>query len=310
MAAALYEMLCQAYSYVNSPAYCRKTGEPNRMRRLRSMTLTYPSGMIAPELEQFRKQAHKAVRIFAQTLGKGQGTEPELKFSVDEASAVHLVYIWSEVQKLGRKPDLWFSVMGREAGEPVAEGPAVQGPAQGPSGGPGRGGACERRPTPGSGSGTRGDAGPMFRRRPPAAKAGAPTAASAKGATGPELRIACIDIGGGTSDLMIAKYTCKSDAGGSRVQGETLHRDGVSLAGDQLVKRLLELIVVPQFAQAVGMEPNHVRTLFGPEVPGVNREFRPQRINWINRLFVPLARTLPGERRGWSHRRRNFAHRR
>jgi hypothetical protein len=61
------------------------------------------------------------------------------------------------------------------------------------------------------------------------------------------------------------------------------------LAGDQLVKRLLELIVVPKFAQAVGMDPEHVRTLFGPEVTGRNREFRTHRINWINQMFVPLA---------------------
>jgi len=55
------------------------------------------------------------------------------------------------------------------------------------------------------------------------------------------------------------------------------------------VKRLLEIVIVPKFAQAVSMEPHVVQTLFGPEVTGVNREFRTQRINWINRLFVPLA---------------------
>ncbi|MCO6458729.1 MAG: virulence factor SrfB, partial [Pirellulaceae bacterium] len=108
---------------------------------------------------------------------------------------------------------------------------------------------------------------------------------------GREMRIACIDIGGGTSDLMIARYTCEAHSGGDRVTGETLHRDGIYLAGDQLVKRLLERVIVPQFADAVGLEDHDVLRLFGPEVPGSNREFRAQRINWINRLFVPLAQT-------------------
>ena len=67
--------------------------------------------MIYPERQQLQKQAQKAIAIFRQTLGKGHAG-PELKLSVDEASAVHLTYIWGEVRKLGRKPGLWFSVMG------------------------------------------------------------------------------------------------------------------------------------------------------------------------------------------------------
>ena len=67
-----------------------------------------------------------------------------------------------------------------------------------------------------------------------------------------------------------------------------LHQDGIYLGGDQLVKRLLETIIVPAFAEALGLEDEDVQLLFGPEVPR-NREIRSQRINWINRLFVPLA---------------------
>ena len=87
---------------------------------------------------------------------------------------------------------------------------------------------------------------------------------------------------------MIAKYTCKSDASGSHVHGEILHREGISVAGDQLVKRLLERIIVPKFASAVDMTPGHVRTLFGKRSPR-NADFQSDRVNWINQLFVPLA---------------------
>lgn len=268
MMGALYEILAQAYGYINSPTYRRTAGEPHRMRRLRSVTLTYPSGMILAEREELQRQARKAVYLFHQTAGRSQEMLPEFNLSIDEASAVHLTYMWSEIQKLGKKPSLWFQLMGREEPAPEKESEQlepeeeVQSPRPRPRPGKaGRGGKSTRS---------------MDRRRPshPAI---------------PPVRIACIDIGGGTSDLMIAKYSCESQAGGDKVLGETLHRDGIYLAGDQLVKRLLERVIVPQFADAIGLEDHDVVRLFGPEIPGSNREFRAQRINWINRLFVPLA---------------------
>jgi hypothetical protein len=50
----------------------------------------------------------------------------------------------------------------------------------------------------------------------------------------------------------------------------------------------LETIIVPAFAEGLGLEEDDVQFLFGPEVPR-NREYRSQRVNWMNRLFVPLA---------------------
>ena len=123
----------------------------------------------------------------------------------------------------------------------------------------------------------------------------APVPANGQGKTEPEtfgdeaneIRIACIDIGGGTTDLMIAKYNFESKID-DYIRGQVLHQDGISLGGDQLVKRLLETIVVPAFADSLGLEEEDVQVLFGPEVPR-NRELRAQRVSWMNRLFVPLA---------------------
>ena len=257
MIGALYEILCQAYTYANSIGYRHMTGEAGRMRRLRTLTLTFPSGMIAPEREQLQRQAHKAIRIFMKTLGKSQPIEPELKLSVDEASAVHLTYIWSEVKKLGGKTNLWFSVMGRESTPESAEAPPDPEPAKHAAAKV----AGRKRNRPGVESGTSG---------------------------GTEMRIACIDVGGGTSDLMIAKYVSNPGLASHVIRGETLHRDGISVAGDHLVKRLLERIIVPRFAEVVGLEPNDAQLLFGKEVPAAHA-FRAQRVHWMNRLFVPLA---------------------
>jgi hypothetical protein len=278
MTAALYEMLCQAYSYVNSMAYRNASGEAGRAREIRTLTLSYPSGMIQEERRRFAAQAQKAIDIFARTLGKSQRVVPELQLNIDEASAVHLTYIWSELRMLGQDPRLWFATLRQDRGQPPAkepEEPAAE--AASP--------AARRRGTgrvglrrPGGGAPRPGSAVP---RRGMAAEP------EEFGDASNELRIACIDIGGGTTDLMIARYNFESRID-DYVRGQVLHQDGIVLGGDQLVKRLLETIVVPRFAEALGLEEEDVQLLFGPEVPR-NREFRSQRVNWINRLFVPLA---------------------
>src|SRR5205085_12637392 len=119
-------------------------------------------------------------------------------------------YLWSESRKLGGKPGLWFSVMGRTpAPVPV--------PQAAPTAEPAAARPASRQPVR------------------PMARSARPARPDTTAAAGPEVRIACIDIGGGTSDLMIAAYQCKQDPGGDRILGETLHRDGVSIAGDVLV---------------------------------------------------------------------------
>ena len=69
---------------------------------------------------------------------------------------------------------------------------------------------------------------------------------------------------------MIAKYNFESKID-DYIRGQVLHQDGISLGGDQLVKRLLETIIVPAFADSLGLEEEDVQVLFGPEVPR-NRE--------------------------------------
>jgi hypothetical protein len=275
MTAALYELLCQAYTYVNSMPYRTASGDAGRAREIRTLSLTFPSGIIHEELQRLAAQAQKAINIFELTLGKNQRVRPELNVSIDEASAVHLTYIWSELRMLGQDPRLWFALLHQDRGqekpkaveepEPLSGGPAARRRMQRPGlarpGGP--------RPTP------------------PGRRPGTPAEDEPFGDEANEIRIACIDIGGGTSDLMIARYNFESKIDDS-IRGQVLHQDGISLAGDQLVKRLLETVIVPTFAETLGLEEEDVQFLFGPEVPR-NREFRAQRVNWINRLFVPLA---------------------
>jgi len=260
MTGAIYELLTQAYTYVNSIAYRMQSGDAGRAREIRTLTLTYPSGMIYEEKERLQKQVQKAIEIFSMTLGRHQHVKPLLNLSIDEASAVHLTYIWSELRLLGQDPRIWFDTLYQERSNPEEkkeeEAPAV--------------------PMMGS---------PAARRRMGAVRGAAPK--EEFGSKNHEVRLACIDIGGGTSDLMIAKYNFESKIDDS-IRGKVLHQDGISLAGDQLAKRLLERIIIPAFADTLAMDEEDVKLMFGPEVPR-NREFRSLRIMWMNRLFVPLA---------------------
>ena len=260
MTAAIYELLSQAYSYLNSMAYRNQSGDTGRAREIRTVTLTYPSGIIPEERERLRKQVQKAIEIFSMTMGRFQHVKPMLNLSIDEASAVHLTYIWGELRLLGQNPKIWFESLHQERKKP--EKPVEAEPE-----------------VPRLGS--------IASRRRGAMRGGAAPKVEEFGDKAHEVRIACIDIGGGTSDLMIAKYNFESRID-DNIRGKVLHQDGIALAGDQLVKRLLECIIVPAFADALGMEESDVKLIFGPEVPR-NREFRAQRVTWMNRLFVPLA---------------------
>ena len=172
---------------------------------------------------------------------------------------------------LGQDPRLWFTTMRQDRGKkkPKVEEAAGAGGRRAGRAGRRAHAAARRR---------------AARRRRPRRQAAEP---ETFGDEANEIRIACIDIGGGTTDLMIAKYNFESKID-DYIRGQVLHQDGISLGGDQLVKRLLETIIVPAFADALGLEEEDVQLLFGPEVPR-NRELRAQRVNWMNRLFVPLA---------------------
>ena len=274
MTAALYEMLAQAYTYVNSIAYRNASGEAGRAREIRTMTLSYPSGMIQEEQRRLEAQGKKAINIFAATLGKNQRCKPEINLGIDEASACHLTYIWSELRMLGQDPRLWFTTMHQDRGRKK---PRLEDMPEAAAARP----ATARRAIARPGA-----------PRPGGPAKGKQAEPESFGDEANEIRIACIDIGGGTTDLMIAKYNFESKID-DYIRGQVLHQDGISLGGDQLVKRLLETIIVPSFADSLGLEEEDVQVLFGPEVPR-NRELRAQRVNWMNRLFVPLAQAYLG----------------
>ena len=110
----------------------------------------------------------------------------------------------------------------------------------------------------------------------------------------PSIRIACVDIGGGTTDLMITTYYGKD--------GRVLHpvqvfREGFRIAGDDLVKAVVEDIIVPQIQESVqdaggtGVR-ERLKELFGADVGGIDQQTIQRRRQFGIRVLAPLATAI------------------
>lgn len=108
--------------------------------------------------------------------------------------------------------------------------------------------------------------------------------------SGHSLRIASIDIGGGTTDLMVVNYTLNDRV----IVPQQLFREGVRLAGDDVLKRIIETILLPTLVsamQAAGVEHANERLsyLFSGDSQGINREDQVRRGAFVNQVLIPAA---------------------
>ncbi len=114
------------------------------------------------------------------------------------------------------------------------------------------------------------------------------------GAAAPSVRLACIDIGGGTTDLMITTYYGEENRVLHPVQ---VFREGFRIAGDELVRAVIEDIVIPQVRESVedaggiGVQ-DRLRELFGADVGGVGQQAIQLRRQFGIRVLAPLATAL------------------
>jgi len=122
----------------------------------------------------------------------------------------------------------------------------------------------------------------------------------------PEITVGSLDIGAGTSDLMICKYTYSyTDA--TELKPEPLYWESFSLAGDDLLKNLIQYIVIEgdvkneEDQDCSGVILNHGRKLnqneialklngfFGKDNANIGYMARLMRVSFINQVGIPLA---------------------
>lgn len=106
------------------------------------------------------------------------------------------------------------------------------------------------------------------------------------------LRVASVDIGGGTSDVMIAEYEDKLPGTGTSLAIKKLFQDGVSIAGDEVCRAIIEDVVFPQILHQLptAQAKSRLLHLFGEGDAGHGSAWRTLRARLVPYLWMPLAR--------------------
>jgi hypothetical protein len=111
----------------------------------------------------------------------------------------------------------------------------------------------------------------------------------------PAVRIATIDIGGGTTDLSITTFVLESEPGSSsRMRPYLELRDGFNIAGDNILREVIKSILLPGIGSAMaesGIRHSDklINTLFGRDVMDSSQESRNRRAQCARQLLTPAA---------------------
>ncbi len=239
----LLEIISQAMMMINSPGTRRKDREKDSPRRLRSIVMTIPSATPVQEQRIIRSRTEAAIKLLWSLMGWDGGVPgappvPKVHTSWDEASSVHLVYLYGEItQKLGGDIRRLFEFLGKE--RPLLD--------------------HEGRVT---------DPAPQK-----------------------SLRLASVDVGGGTTDVMVTTYYQLDNRAIIPVQ---TFREGFRRAGDDLVKLVVERAVIPAIEahlEACGLTNarNVLRDRFSDDSPGMFEAEKHLRRQFVLSLLRPVA---------------------
>jgi hypothetical protein len=251
----LAEVIAQAMSMMNNPGVRRERRLKDVPRRLRRIIMTIPSATPVQEQRILKSRAEAAVKLVWSLAGWGEtgnginSHRPEVHCSWDEASSVHLVYLYGEaVQKLGSIRTL-FDMLGKDRERPASL---------------------------------------------PANKTSArsKTKANAKEESAERsLRIASVDVGGGTTDLMVTTYFQTDNVA---IYPDQNFREGFRIAGDDLLKTIIERMVIPRLEEhltAAGLPNarNFLKDRFAGDNPTMSEQEKHLRRQFVVQVLQPIA---------------------
>ncbi|MBS0560293.1 MAG: virulence factor SrfB [Proteobacteria bacterium] len=119
------------------------------------------------------------------------------------------------------------------------------------------------------------------------------------------LRIATLDIGGGTTDLVITTHTAEGSGANVTVFPRQDFRESFNVAGDDIVRALSRDVVVASFArhiqQAIGRERTDVlvQALFGGNRGDMTAEEQLRRQQFATQIAAPVVVAILGEYEGY-----------
>jgi len=101
-------------------------------------------------------------------------------------------------------------------------------------------------------------------------------------------RIMNMDIGGGTTDVAIVEYHDDIPDTGVRLNAELLHKDSSTVAGDQLVRRAIESVLLPAIASTI--ESPRLREQFGEMLRAAKQDKTARWNRVVRQVFIPIIR--------------------
>jgi len=110
----------------------------------------------------------------------------------------------------------------------------------------------------------------------------------------PAVTIASVDIGGGTTDLMIASYQANPKANISVLTPDPKFWEGFNFAGDDIVKRVIERIILPNIKDAAEKKGaknviNTMNFVFGPYMGKTTALDKLMKKQFANQIAIPIA---------------------
>lgn len=115
------------------------------------------------------------------------------------------------------------------------------------------------------------------------------------------LRIASVDIGGGTSDVMIAEYRDLMPGTGTALHVKKLFQDGIGIAGDDVCRAIVEDIVLDQILAQLpsGRARRELGQLLQEGDAGHGAEWRTLKAKLVPYFWLPMARCYWAIAEGW-----------
>ena len=121
----------------------------------------------------------------------------------------------------------------------------------------------------------------------------------------PKLRVMNLDIGGGTSDISIVEYQDKKEGVSVELDARVLFKDSSTVAGDRLVKAIIEKIILPKLAETPEQFAKFGEYLVGEK----NVNETSGRVSVLTGSLLPMAIYLLSQRCSgkWNDGQLNFS---
>ena len=267
---AAVEILEQAYAYVNSPEHRGAESQKalhDRRRVIRHVVAMHPAGMHPTEIASFREALERASQLWAEYRTEPQG----FNGAAGVASVTSHDALLEPSGDNARRP----TVPVPHVDLTCDEGLAIQ--------------ICylnslieDHFPT-----GVRAIADALGSERPDALRALSEEAIHKDSRV---IRIASLDVGGGTTDLAIADYLAHHEAPQPKFTMRSLFHDGFNKGGDDIIYRLLVSFVHPQVCEQLGIAPEDWSDAFSsPEPHGLPTDWIELRKQLSAQVWMPLA---------------------